>query len=173
MAMTTSLVRGAWAQVPARSFLTLSQTLKTQSHVDIIRTNGEHVEGILVGIRPTAIDVTPLFLGGKRRGSVPISFSEDSVQRIIDHDGTWNGKLIGVAVAVGAATLMSASPHERTRELTPYALLLFTPIGSAIGKIIDESRGRLLYIHPGAQLTGAAIHNPRSIGVFARAVVEW
>ena len=100
------------------------------------------------------------------------AFTEASVRRIEIEDSTLNGKLIGLAVGVaGVVVASNTCKSDNCIGALMASSILLPVIGAAVGRWVDLSIKRTVYVSPGGTATAISpIRGPRhlSLSLMAR-----
>ena len=135
----------AAAQPPVQSFADLQPTLKVGQSVLVTDDKGITTQGRVVSIVGNQLEISEPRFSRKNNHL----FTEVSVRRIEDADGSWNGELIGGAIGLLAGwAMVSNPPKNHDSEGGPVLGAGAVAAGVAMGKWIDNKIHRLLYVSP-------------------------
>jgi hypothetical protein len=164
------------AQAVTQSFAELRPQLPSGSTIVIRGETGGTTTARVVGWGDGQLTVS-------RRGSLlrraeQLTFAENSVARIELADSTWDGALIGAAVGVGAAALVtiactSSDSCSRNADSTIYVFAPAAVLGGlgglGVGGLIDSHVRRTLFERPrprsGLQVSPFIDHRTRGVAV--------
>ena len=147
----------AAAQTPVQSFAALQPTLKVGQSVFVTDDKGIVTTGRVVSIVGNQLEIDGIQREPRRSFRARLLhpegpsarkrylFTEDSVRRIENDDGAWNGALIGVGVGL-LLTVWEVSTPQSDEGTLGTSLVIFPALGGPLGGAIDKMIHRSLYV---------------------------
>ncbi len=129
------LPRPACSQQIATSFDELTKNVRPGETLVVTDTRGATVEGTLVSLAGTSLDMTL----GRNRSTPPLRIPASDVNNIVvtRPDALWNGPLIGLAIGAGTGLLIELATRNEYQKFQGGAVIGVSVLSMATGLVID------------------------------------